>query len=184
MERAQERLPDVEQAAERLRRPRARVRLGVKRALDLTVALAMLVALLPVLALVTLMLLSARQGWLEPRERLGRDGSPLRLWRFCRPPGALGGALERIGARELPLLFAVAGGRLSFVGPRALPPDEGFGGPRRLMAPGLIGPAQRWATDAETAARLDDAYVEEWSLAGDLKLLFPLSRRPPLPVRR
>jgi lipopolysaccharide/colanic/teichoic acid biosynthesis glycosyltransferase len=148
------------------------------------VALAMLAALAPVLVLVTLLLLSGRHGWLESRERVGRDGARLRLWRFRRLPGTLGGALEHIGARELPLLFAVAGGRLSFVGPRALPPEEGFGGPRRLMAPGLIGPAQRWATDAETAARLDDAYVEEWSLAGDLKLLFPLSRRPPLPVRR
>jgi lipopolysaccharide/colanic/teichoic acid biosynthesis glycosyltransferase len=184
MERAKERPPDVERAAERLRRPRARARLAVKRALDLVTALAMLAALAPMLVLVTLLLLGGGQGWLEPRERVGRDGSALRLWRFRRPPGTLGAALERIGARELPLLFAVAGGRLSFVGPRALPRDEGVGGPRRLMAPGLVGPAQRWGTDAESAARLDDAYVEEWSLAGDFKLLFSLGRRRALPVRR
>jgi len=184
MERAQERPPDVLRAAERLRRPHARMRLGLKRALDLVMALAMLAALAPVLVLVTLLLLSSNQGWVEARERVGRDGSRLRLWRFHRPPGALGAALERIGARELPLLFAVAGGGLSFVGPRALPTDEGFEGARRLMAPGLIGPAQRWAANAETAAQLDDAYVEEWSLAGDFKLLFSFSRRRPLPVRR
>ena len=67
------------------------------------------------------------------------------LSRFRELPGAFGRLLARIGARELPLLFAVLRGRLSFVGPRALPPGTGHGhtGPRRLMAPGLTGPAQR-----------------------------------------
>jgi lipopolysaccharide/colanic/teichoic acid biosynthesis glycosyltransferase len=39
------------------------------------------------------------------------------------------------------------------------------------MAPGLIGPAQRWATDADSASRLDDDYVARWSLRADLRLL-------------
>ena len=47
--------------------------------------------------------------------------------------------------RPATLLLSVVAGRLSFVGPRALPPGTGarYIGPRRLMAPGLIGPAQR-----------------------------------------
>jgi lipopolysaccharide/colanic/teichoic acid biosynthesis glycosyltransferase len=183
MERAQERPPDVSGAAERLLRPRARFRLAAKRAFDVTLALAMLVALLPLIVLAAALLVG-RGGWLERRERLGRDGRLLRLWRLRPLPGAVGRALERGGVRELPLLLSVIGGGLSFVGPRALPPDERDFGPRRLMAPGLIGPAQRWASDAASAAELDDAYVEEWSLRGDLRLLTSLRRRPPLAVRR
>jgi lipopolysaccharide/colanic/teichoic acid biosynthesis glycosyltransferase len=186
MERAQERPPDVGTAAQRLDRPRARVRLASKRGFDLALALAMIVALLPMIALAGLLLLCADGGWVERRVRLGRDERPLRLWRFRPLPGPLGRALERIGVCELPLLFFVVAGRLSFVGPRALPPDTGAGytGPRRLMAPGLIGPAQRWATDADSASELDDAYVEEWSLRGDLRLLTCVRYRPPVAVRR
>jgi lipopolysaccharide/colanic/teichoic acid biosynthesis glycosyltransferase len=183
MERAQERPTDVIGAAERLLRPRARVRLGAKRAFDFALALVLLVALLPLILLVAVLLLG-RDGWLERRERLGRDGRPLRLWRFRPLPGGVGRALERAGVRELPLLLSVIGGGLSFVGPRALALDERDFGPRRLMVPGLIGPAQRWATDAVTAAELDDAYVQEWSLRGDLRLLTSSRRRPPVAVRR
>jgi lipopolysaccharide/colanic/teichoic acid biosynthesis glycosyltransferase len=110
--------------------------------------------------------------------RLGRDGRPIRLYRFRALPGALGRALERLGARELPLLLSVLSGRLSFVGPRPLPPgtESGYTGPRRLMAPGLTGPAQRSGDDGASAAALDDAYVAEWSLWGDVRLLTGLER--------
>jgi lipopolysaccharide/colanic/teichoic acid biosynthesis glycosyltransferase len=162
------------------------MRLAVKRGLDFAIAVAMLAALLPVIVLVALLLLGDAEGWVEHRDRLGRDGRALRLWRFRPLPGRLGRGLERIGARELPLLASVIAGRLSFVGPRALPLGSGarHTGPRRLMAPGLTGPAQRWAPDAETATALDDAYVEEWSLLGDLRLLACVRRRRPMPVRR
>src|SRR5207245_2992676 len=98
---------------------------------------------------------AAGGGWIEPRVRLGRDGRPVRLYRFRALPGTFGGALERVGARELPVLLAILSGRLSFVGPRALPPgtESGHTGPRRLMAPGLIGPAQRGEEDDFTALR-------------------------------
>lgn len=183
MERAQERPTDVIGAAERLLRPRARFRLAAKRMFDVVLALAMLVALLPLIVLATALLVG-RDGWLEPRVRAGREGRTLRLRRFRPLPGRVGRVLERAGVRDLPLLISVIGGGLSFVGPRALPPDQRDFGPRRLMTPGLIGPAQRWATDATTAAELDDAYVERWSLRGDLRLLTTLGRRPPVAVRR
>jgi lipopolysaccharide/colanic/teichoic acid biosynthesis glycosyltransferase len=186
MERAQERPADVARAAQRLTGPRARVSLGAKRAIDVALALAMLCSLLPVLVLVVVLLLVDGGGWLERRVRIGRDDRLLRLARFRPLPGRLGRALERIGACELPLLMAVVAGRLSFVGPRAIAPESGAGarGPRRLMAPGLTGPAQRWATDAQTAAALDDTYVEEWSLLGDLRLMAGVRCRRPMPVQR
>jgi lipopolysaccharide/colanic/teichoic acid biosynthesis glycosyltransferase len=185
MERAEERPPDVARAAVRLHRLRARICLAAKRGIDVVVALAMLIALLPLIVLVALLLLAEDEDWLEQRVRLGRDGRLLALWRFRPLPGPVGRALERAGARELPLLLSVVGGGLSLVGPRPLPPGgDGYTGPRRLMAPGLVGPAQRWAMDAATASQLDDAYVEDWSLRRDLKLLACGHRRFALPARR
>lgn len=173
-ERKEGRFPDSERAAERLARPAARLGLALKRAADMVLALTMLIALLPVLVAVTLLLAFAGDGWIERRRRLGRHGRVVVLARFSRlPGGAFGRALERAGARDLPLLFAVLRGTLSFVGPRALEPGAGAGytGPRRLLAPGLTGPAQRRSGSAEEADRLDDAYVERWSLWVDARLL-------------
>jgi lipopolysaccharide/colanic/teichoic acid biosynthesis glycosyltransferase len=174
MEREQDRSTDVERAAQRLARPHARAGLVAKRLLDMLLALAMLLALLPLLIAVLLMLAFGGDGLLERRVRLGRHGRPVVLSRFRElPGGGVGRALERIGARELPLLFAVLRGRLSFVGPRAVAPGTGAGhtGPRRLMAPGLTGPAQRGCGGALSDGALDDAYVERWTLWTDARLL-------------
>jgi lipopolysaccharide/colanic/teichoic acid biosynthesis glycosyltransferase len=171
-EREEHRSPDVERAAERLARPGARASLLAKRALDIVLATAMLVAVLPLLVVVLTLLASAGQGWLEQRRRLGRHGQIVTLTRFRElPGGAFGRWLERIGARDLPLLVAVLRGQLSFVGPQAVCPsaEAGHTGPRRLMAPGLIGPAQRGCCCGES--NLDDAYVERWSLWMDALLL-------------
>jgi lipopolysaccharide/colanic/teichoic acid biosynthesis glycosyltransferase len=179
MERAVLRTPDVAQAAERLRRPVLRVALVAKRGLDVLLAVLALIALLPVIVLMVVAHLGDDGGWVERQERLGRDGRPVALLRFRALSGGLGHALDRLGARDVLLLFAVLRGQLSFVGPRALAPgtEAGHTGPRRLMAPGLTGPAQRWAADPDSAAQLDDAYVARWSLAGDLRLLSGAARR-------
>jgi lipopolysaccharide/colanic/teichoic acid biosynthesis glycosyltransferase len=173
MEREDNRSPDVERAAQRLSRPLARVGLLAKRLLDMLLALAMIVALLPLLLVVLVLLTFAGEGWVEQRVRLGRHGRPVKLSRFCElPGGGFGRALERVGARDLPLLFAVLRGRMSFVGPRPLAPGTGAGhtGPRRLMAPGLTGLAQR-ACPGASDAELDDVYVERWTLWVDARLL-------------
>ena len=167
MDRELEGSPDVEQAAARLARPRTRVALACKRLADVVLALAMLVALLPLFVVLLGLLGFAGEGVVERRTRLGRNGRALRLTRFCAlPGGAFGRWLERMGARELPLLFGVLRGRLSFVGPAMMAPGADYTGPRRLMAPGLIGPGEA----------LDDAYVERWTLWGDVRLL--AGRRP------
>lgn len=174
----------MERAARRLGLPRARAALGLKRLLDMALALGMLLALLPLVLLVCILLAGAGGGWIERRVRLGRDGRPVRLARFRALPGGLGRSLERWGARDAPLLISVLLGRLSFVGPRPLAPgrEAGHTRPRRLMAPGLTGPAQRWATDGSSAAELDDQYVTDWSLRGDLKLLLCRRCRAAHPV--
>jgi lipopolysaccharide/colanic/teichoic acid biosynthesis glycosyltransferase len=179
MERAVLRTSDVAQAAQRLRRPTLRAALVAKRALDVLLAVLALVALSPLIALMVVAHLGDEGGWIERQMRLGRDGRPVALMRFRALSGGLGNALDRLGARDIPLLFAVVRGQLSFVGPRALAPgtEAGHTGPRRLMAPGLTGPAQRWAADPDSAAELDDAYVTRWSLTGDLRLLSGAARR-------
>src|ERR1700754_4703795 len=142
MERRQDRSPDVERAATRLERPLARLALVAKRTLDIVLSLAMLVAVLPLFAIVLTLLAFAGDGYLERRRRLGRRGKKVTLTRFRElPGGGFGRALEKIGARELPMLWAVLRGRISFVGPRLVAPGTASGhtGPRRLMAPGLIG---------------------------------------------
>jgi lipopolysaccharide/colanic/teichoic acid biosynthesis glycosyltransferase len=184
MDRKEDRSPDVERAAERLARLHARVALALKRGVDVLLALAMLVAVLPMFAVVVLLLAFAGDGMIERRVRLGRHGRAIVLMRFHElPGGTFGRALERAGARELPLLLAVLRGRLSFVGPRALPPGTAAGhtGPRRLLAPGLTGPAQCGFAGGEDpeALRLDDAYVAQWSLWVDARLL--AGRTPKLP---
>jgi lipopolysaccharide/colanic/teichoic acid biosynthesis glycosyltransferase len=139
----------------------------------------MLVALLPLLVVVLALLTFGGAGWLERRERLGRDGRSVVLTRFVElPGGGFGRFLEQIGARELPLLFAVLRGRLSFVGPRPLPPDSssGYTGPRRLMSPGLVGPARRGSEGGDADA-LDDDYVATWTLWRDAQLLFGRAAR-------
>jgi lipopolysaccharide/colanic/teichoic acid biosynthesis glycosyltransferase len=174
MERRLDRSPDVERAAQRLARPRARIGLVTKRLIDIALATLMLVALLPLFVIVALLLAFAGDGWFEQRVRLGRHGRPVVLTRFHElPGGAFGRALERMGARELPLLVAVLRGRVSFVGPRVLPPGTGAGhtGPRRLMAPGLTGPAQLGCEGQGSGNDLDDAYVERWTLWGDARLM-------------
>jgi len=152
----------VEWAATRLARPHARVGLAVKRLADVVLALAMLVALIPLFVAVLLLLGFAGEGVIERRTRLGRDGRRLTLIRFrTLPGGSVGRWLERAGARELPLLLTVLRGRMSFVGPRPVAPGSAYTGPRRLLAPGLIGP------DPASA----DAYVEQWTLWNDARLL-------------
>src|SRR3954452_12625443 len=108
MERRQDRAPDAERAAHRLSRPLARAALVAKRALDIVLSLAMLIALLPLFAIVLTLLAFAGEGYLERRRRLGRKGEKVTLTRFhALPGGGFGRWLEKLGARELPLLWAV-----------------------------------------------------------------------------
>ena len=92
----------------------------------------------------------------------------------------VGRVLRKYSLDELPQLWNVFIGDMSLVGPRPpLPREvEGYAAHvhRRLyLKPGLTGPWQvsgRSDLDWEESVRLDLHYIENWSLVGDLMLLW------------
>jgi exopolysaccharide biosynthesis polyprenyl glycosylphosphotransferase len=96
--------------------------------------------------------------------------------RVTRP----GGWLRRWSLDELPQLFNVLIGDMSLVGPRPALPQEAacygnFMRRRLVVTPGLTGLWQvsgRSDLPWEEAVRLDLRYVENWSLALDLQILW------------
>jgi exopolysaccharide biosynthesis polyprenyl glycosylphosphotransferase len=174
----------------------------VKRALDLAAASAALVVLSPVLALAAAAVWALSGSpifyW---QDRVGRDGTIFRL-RKLRTMRS--GAEESTGAvlsskddprvtrigrwlrstriDEVPQLFNVLRGEMSFVGPRPERPEfvsrferEIPGYALRLaVRPGLTGFAQisgEYETHPQIKLRYDLAYINNWSLAFDLVLM-------------
>ena len=91
----------------------------------------------------------------------------------------VGRFLRRASLDELPQLFNVFRGEMSLVGPRPLPADDGdfLGDVRRrlLVRPGMTGLWQvsgRSELSWDDAVRLDLYYVDNWSLAFDLVILW------------
>jgi len=153
--------------------------LRVKHAIDRVVAAGLIVLTLPILASVALALKLFSPGPVLVRERrIDREGRSFDLFRFP----ALG-PLRRWAIDQLPELFNVLRGELSFVGPRPERPEfvELFGEnlrrhdqPHRVK-PGITGWAQLrgLAGHAPLAERVrwDDFYVENWSPWLDLKIV-------------
>jgi len=91
----------------------------------------------------------------------------------------IGRFLRRCSLDELPQLINVFKGEMSLVGPRPLPADDGdfLGDVRRrlLVRPGMTGLWQvsgRSELSWDDAVRLDLYYVDNWSLAFDLVILW------------
>ena len=141
-----------------------------KRALDLSAATALLLALMPFLALIALAIKLDSHGPVFFRQwRIGLDQKSFQIWKFRtmraeEGPDApfrqaqrqddrvtrVGTVLRRLSIDELPQLMNVIRGEMSLVGPRPhpLPLNRSFEGrlhryaDRHLVLPGITGLAQ------------------------------------------
>lgn len=99
-----------------------------------------------------------------------------------------GGFLRGLSLDELPQLFNVLSGQMSLVGPRMKTPAEvekygGYKGLLLTVKPGITGYWQvhgRQNTSYEERIKMDMHYIQNWTLAMDLKILI----KTPLQVIR
>ncbi|MBO4205819.1 sugar transferase [Micromonospora echinofusca] len=168
----------------------------MKRTLDLTVALLVLIAAAPVILLAVLLIrLRLGSPVVFVQERTGRGEQPFRIYKFrtmtderdadgnLLPDGVrcrgLGVVLRRLSIDELPQLWNVVRGDLSLVGPRPLVPryDPWYTDRERqrfLVPPGITGLAQvngRNGLPWNERLEYDVQYVENWSPWLDLRIL-------------
>jgi len=181
----------------------------VKRALDLAIAVPVLILTAPLLALCALAIkLTDRGPVLYRQRRVGRGGEPFGLWKLrtmiegAERVGAglavnegdrritrVGAVLRRLSLDELPNLLNVVRGEMSVVGPRptvSAQVEQYTPHQRRRLEvkPGITGWAQihgRAALPWSERIELDVWYVEHRSLALDLRIL---ARTPLLLLRR
>jgi len=117
-------------------------------------------------------------------DRQGTAGKPLHKIVDDPRVTPVGRFLRRYSLDELPQLFNVFIGTMSLVGPRPqreaeVALYEAYDHRRLLVKPGITGLWQvsgRSALQWEDAIRLDLYYVENWSLTGDLVLLWKTLR--------
>ena len=168
-----------------------------KRLFDLTFALIALVILSPII-LVTAILVRIFIGTpiLFKQQRPGYKGHPFSIYkfrsmttRFAHDESLLpdaerlthfGRLLRSLSLDELPELFNIVRGEMSFVGPRPLlmeylPLYSPKQARRHDVVPGLTGWAQvngRNAVDWPTRFNMDVWYVDNWSFWLDLRIIF------------
>jgi len=171
----------------------------VKRAMDVALAAALVLATLPIWIAVALAVwLTDGRPILLRQQRLGLGSIPFGMWKFrtmrVEHPGAhqqsddermirIGRMLRRYRVDELPQLLNVLTGDMSIVGPRPERPelaerilvDVPDFDLRCLVRPGIAGLAQILAEyDSRPAVKLryDITYMCSWSLWLDIRLLF------------
>jgi len=189
-------------AADRLEALARRRYWRLKRALDMGLALAAGIVALPVgLACGALLALEIGGPVIFWQQRPGLGGRPFRLYKLRTmssahdPEGRLrsdaerlsrvGSLLRRTRLDELPQLYNILTGDMSFVGPRPLlPADQSAAHAARLLVrPGLTGWAQVTGgrtIAADDKAALDVWYVQNASLRLDLRIL---ARTAPMVLR-
>jgi sugar transferase EpsL len=167
-----------------------------KRIFDLTFALIALVVLSPII-LATAILVRIFLGTpiLFKQQRPGYKGRPFHIYKFRSMTNRLtrdgsllpdaerltrfGRLLRSLSLDELPEIFNIVRGEMSFVGPRPLlmeylplySPNQAR---RHDVVPGLTGWAQvngRNAIDWPTRLAMDTWYVDHWSFWLDIKII-------------
>ena len=168
-----------------------------KRIFDLTFALIALIILSPVLILTAIFVrIFIGSPILFTQQRPGYMGRPFHIYKFrsmtnrFASDGSLlpdaerltrfGRILRSLSLDELPELFNILRGEMSFVGPRPLLMDYlPLYSPEQMrrhdVMPGLTGWAQvngRNAIDWPSRFRMDVWYVDNWSFWLDIRIIF------------
>lgn len=167
-----------EQVSSTSSRPPHADRASASRAVDLLVALGLLIVFAPALAAAALWLLAAGGPVLRGEERVGRGQRRFRLLAFAVRP-RWGCWIETLHLRRLPVLWNIVRGDLALVGPRPLSPDDSLGSDpeaqmRSAVRPGLV--CLWWLRSRANIAYgseldADGEYAAGRSLRGDLGIL-------------
>jgi len=187
----------------------------MKRLFDFTFAVLGLTILSPVLIILSLIIITSPGPILYSQKRVGKQGRLFTLYKFrtmvndadTMSGGSItvenddritgnGKLLRRWKLDELPTLWNVLKGDMSFVGPRPDVPgyaDKLKGESRRVleMRPGITGPATlKYANEEKLLAEVDNPkkyndevvfpdkvqinleYVDNWSFWMDIKIIF------------
>lgn len=175
----------------------------LKRTFDIVVSFfALVILIIPMLIIALCIRLTSEGGALYSQERLGKNGKPFKIVKFrtmysdSEKNGAqwsagddddritpIGRFLRNSRIDELPQLWCIFTGKMSFVGPR--PERECFYNEfekyihgfkhRLLVTPGLTGLAQvngGYELRPEEKIYFDVEYIEKRSLLFDLKIIF------------
>jgi len=165
----------------------------LKRTFDIILSMAMIIALLPMFLVIALLV---GMGIGLPitfwQQRPGLGGRPFRIFKFRTMKPArdaaglrlndeericvLGRMLRRSRLDELPQLFSILVGDMSFVGPRPLLPRDQYAtdAARLLVRPGLTGLAQivgGRSIGPDDKAALDVWYIQNASFQLDLRIM-------------
>lgn len=164
----------------------------IKRLLDFTFALFLLIILLPLMIIIFLILKIDLKGkTIYKQERMGINKKPFIMYKFKSMKDEVTlPRLERItkvsriirqsGIDELPQLINILKGDMSFIGPRPFMtndnlPKNSYNPKRYLVKPGVFGYAQsegrRYSTH-DNKIKNDLKYVDEISFKTDIKLFF------------
>lgn len=171
----------------------------MKRLIDIVASIILIILLSPVLLIITILLKCSEGGTvLFKQKRVGLNNELFTIYKFRTLQENIGdmatedidvehqvlkiGKILRVTSLdELPQLFNILNGTMSFVGPRPLIPAEKEIRELReqygvySVRPGMTGLAQingRDNLDYKEKALLDREYVENQSLAYDFKIVF------------
>lgn len=172
----------------------------MKRFFDFTVSLLLIIVLMPVFLIVALIvLIDSGYPVIFKQYRVGKDNKLFYIYKFrtmkvntrnastddlVEADSVItksGRILRKTSLDELPQLFNVLTGKMSFVGPRPLIPEEKEIRQIRKeynvysVRPGITGLAQVNGRDmlgAKEKALFDKEYVEKQSISLDIKIMF------------
>jgi N-acetylglucosaminyldiphosphoundecaprenol N-acetyl-beta-D-mannosaminyltransferase len=149
-----------------------RIATGAKRGVDLALSIVLLGMLSPLMAAVFLI----SKGRLRRDAMVGRWCESFDRYSFAETDSALGRLAAGVRLNDLPVLFNIFKGEMSFVGPRpvtngSLSPRERAARRRYNVRPGLIclwWVRRRANIDFDNEVKADDEYIDTQSIWGDL----------------